>query len=401
MKIVVVAGYPQHGKRSGSLVHVDKLTQAISVMDGVEIYVITVGNKKEEFKKDRVNVHVVNKICLLIPFLFPITVWSMIRIIKRIHPDVVHALGSFPHTTIAAFLRNEYPTLLTVFSLDIKELSFEKNTIGLLKKVLFGIPNERYVIPRIPHIIVQSRFTERLVRKWTNSKIYIVPEGIESEKNQQIQSQGSLSEKIDIFIAVRLRKVKGLDILIKAIPTVLKQVHDLKVYIAGSGEEEEKLKSMVKDLGLESNVKFLGYISDEEEINRYYKACKIVVVPSRWDVEPFAPLNAAASGKPAIVSDKCNSSVIEDGKTGFVFKSEDVKDLSSKIVRLLTEDDLRGQMGKAANEKAKEYDGSKIADRTVKVYKKVIADFHKRKEKSKNKGNKKNIYKERIERYKT
>lgn len=376
MKIVVVGGYPLYGERAGSLVHVDKLTQFISVMDGMEVHVITLGNKNEQFKRGNVNVHVVNKVWLFIPFLFPITLWSMKRMIKRIHPDVVHASGTFPSTTLAALLRNKYPTLITVFSLSAKELRWEKNAIRILRKVLASIPNERYVIPRIPHIIVQSHFTADLIKERTKSKIHIVPEGIELKKTPQFQSHTLLSESPDIFIAVHFRKLKGIDILLKAVSTVIKSIPDLKLYIAGSGEEEEKLKSMVKDLGLESHVNFLGYISNEEEINRYYKACKIVVAPSRWDVEPFVPLDGAVWGKPAIVSEMCNSSQVEDGKTGFVVRSEDVEGLASKIVELLTNDKLREEMGKAAMEKVKEYDWSKIADRIVKIYKDVIADFH-------------------------
>jgi len=100
------------------------------------------------------------------------------------------------------------------------------------------------------------------------------------------------------------------------------------------------------------------------------------------DSEPFAPLNAAIAGKPAIVSDKCNSSVIDDRKTGFVFPSENIEELSGKIVKLLTDHKLREEMGKAAMEKAKEYDWGKIADRKVEIYREVIANFHKRKGKN-------------------
>jgi glycosyltransferase involved in cell wall biosynthesis len=218
----------------------------------------------------------------------------------------------------------------------------------------------------------------------TKSKIYVVPEGIEVEKIRNTPPHDS-DEKPEIFLPVRLVRLKGIDILIKSISMVTKSIPDIKFNIAGSGEEETALRSMVKDLKLERHVKFLGYISDEKEINSYYKDCKIVVVPSRWDVEPFAPLNAAASGKPAIVSDMCNSSVIEDGMTGFVFKSEDVEELASKIVKLLTDDKRREEMGKAAMEKAKEYDWSRIVDKKIEIYKEIIADFHERKEKGKNK----------------
>jgi glycosyltransferase involved in cell wall biosynthesis len=300
----------------------------------------------------------------------------------EINPDIVHAEGtSAPYSTAAALVRDRYPTLLTILGIFMKQLKFLRGVDFMFSR-LFFIPNEKYVISKIPHIIVQSPHIKNLLSNITNSKIYVVPEGIEFEKIRDTPPH-DLNEKIDIFIAVGLIRLKGIETLINAIPEVIRSVHDIKVYIAGSGKEEEKLKSMVKNLELEDHVKFLGYISDEEEINRYYKACKLVVVPSRWDINPFAPLNAAASGKPAIVSDKCNSSVIKDGETGFVFKSEDVEELSSKMVKLLTDDKLREEMGKAAMEKAKEYDWRRIVDRKVEIYKTVIADFHERKRKGK------------------
>lgn len=393
MKILIIGPYPLTEKYGGLTTHVDKLTQSISAMDGTDVHVITAGNKREQFKRGNVNVHVVNRGIYFASFLLPSTFWFIGRTIRRIRPNILHACGSVPYSTITMLLRNKYPTLLSVFSSEARELQFEKSINYILRRILIAIPNERYVIPRIRHIIVQSHFTKSLIRGWTNSKIYIVPEGIEYERIQQLQLQTSLTEQPDIFIAVHFRKLKGIDILIKAIPKVIKSVPDLKVYIAGSGEEEEELKNMVNDLGVERHIKFLGYISNEEEINRYYKTCKIVVVPSRWDVEPFAPLYAAASGKPAIVSNMCNSSVIENGKTGFVFKSEDVDELSIKMVKLLTDDKLREEMGKAAMEKAKEYDWSKIADRVVEIYKGIIVDFHERKGKGKNRRKRKTFIK--------
>ena len=377
IKVAMLAPYSTHSKRSGSVIHIEKTTRYLSYRDDVELHVVTIGNKNMQFKKGDLNIHEIKKSPLYLPqsFFIPSIVWHLRRKTIEINPDIVHAEGTFtPYSTVAALLRNRYPVLLTVMGVVLNEIKFYRG-ISFILGMLIAKPNERYVVSKIPHIIVQSPHIKNLFSKMTKSKIYVVPEGIECEKIHDTPPH-DLTEKIDIFIAVGLIRLKGIDILIKAIPEVRKSVPDLKVYIAGSGEEEYKLKSMVKDFGLGSNVKFLGYISDEEEINRYYKACKIVVVPSRWDVNPFAPLNAAASGKPAIVSDKCNSSVIENGKTGFIFKSEDVDELSSKMVKLLTDDKLREEMGKAAMEKAKEYDWNKIVDRKVEIYKEVIADFH-------------------------
>ena len=381
IKVVMLAPCSTHSKRSGSVIHIEKTIEYLSYRDDIELHVITLGNKNRQFKKGALNVHVIKK-SLSYPLSIPSFVWSLRQKTIEINPDIVHAEGSgAPCSTAAALVRDRYPTLLTVLGVVLKEIKFYKGIV-LISGMFIHKPNEKYVVSKIPHIIVQAPYIKNLIGGMTKSKIYVVPDGSEYEKIRDAPPHDS-NEKIDIFIAVGLIRLKGIDILINAIPTVTKSVPDLKVYIAGSGEEEEGLKSMVKNLGLEHHVKFLGYISDEEEINRYYKACKIVVAPSRWDVNPFAPLNAAASGKPAIVSDMCNSSAIEDGKTGFVFKSEDVDELSSKIVKLLTDDKLREKMGKAAMEKGKGYDWSKIVDRKVEIYKEVIADFHERKGKKK------------------
>jgi glycosyltransferase involved in cell wall biosynthesis len=72
---------------------------------------------------------------------------------------------------------------------------------------------------------------------------------------------------------------------------------------------------------------------------------------------------------------------VEDRKTGLLFEPENTDDLADKIVTLLKDERLREDMGKAAKVKAKEYDWSKIAERTLEIYKKVITDFHEQKAK--------------------
>jgi phosphatidylinositol alpha-mannosyltransferase len=123
-------------------------------------------------------------------------------------------------------------------------------------------------------------------------------------------------------------------------------------------------------------VKFIGFISEEEKYLNY-KACKIAVVPSRWDCQPAALFDAAASGKPVIASNMSNPGIVEDGRTGLVFKSEDIEQLGNKIITLLKNVQLREEMGKLAKEKVKQYDWSKVAERYVEIYEQAIADFQK------------------------
>jgi glycosyltransferase involved in cell wall biosynthesis len=371
VKVAIVALYPLTGQHFGAPEHIGKLAQHVSALDDMEVHVVTMGDRDEEFKDGTVNVHVVKKRMLLLP----LTMLSIRRTIEKVSPDVVHAMRGFPYMTVATSLRKTFPSLITVFGVSAAEIRFDRRPVNVIKRLLISIPNEKYVIPRAAHIIVQSRFTEQLVRRRTRSKIHLVPEGVDCHRIGRLPSVAPpyLS---DIFIPVNFRRLKGLDILIRAIAIVKETVPDVRLDIAGSGEEEEPLRNLVKALGLESNVRFLGFIADEEAKYQRYKSCKLVVVPSRWDFEPFAPLDGAASGKPVIASRSANSSVVVDGETGFVYETEDHEQLAARIVEVLTIEDLRKRMGEAAREKAKEYDWPEIAERTVQVYRAAISDFN-------------------------
>ena len=386
-KIAIVCGYPLNKIYTGSKIYEEKLTYHLSHIRDIELHIITVGKENGQFKKDNLIIHTIKKRKFIsIPFFHPVLLWKIKCKIMEINPDVVHAISTgYLYSTAAAFLRDKYPTVLTAYGIIARESRYYKEEYTNFYQFIFSLfhlINERYVFSKIPNIIVDSLSIKDLISKWTKSKIYMVPAGIEYDKIEEIQSHNLLNEEPDIFIVVNLEKIKGVDILIEAIPIVLKSIPNLSVCIAGSGPQENELKYLVRRLNLEDHVKFLGFISDEEKY-QYYKACKLVVVPSRWDCQPAALFDAAASEKPVIASDMSNPGIIEEGKTGLIFESEDVEDLASKIIVLLKDEKLREEIGKAAKEKVKQYDWSKVAERYIGIYKEAIADFHERKAKSK------------------
>lgn len=383
-KVVMLCGLPLNEIiYTGSKIYEDRLTYHLSHRRGVELHIITIGKEDRQFKKDNLMMHTIKKRKFIsIPFFHPLLLWKIKRKTMEINPDCVHAISTgFLYSTVAAFLQDKYPTVLTAYGIVAKEREYYREEYKNIYQHIFSVfhlINERYVISKIPNIIVQTSSIKNIISKWTKSKTYIVPSGIEYEEIKKIQSDSLLNESEDIFIVVNLENIKGVDILIKAVPRVTKSIPNLSVCIGGSGPQENELKALVKKLNLEDHVKFLGFISEEDKY-RYYKACKIVVVPSRWDCQPFAPLDAAASGKPVVASRIGGiQNTVEDGKTGFLFEPENMEDLAEKIITLLKDEELRKKMGSTAKEKAKSYDWKKIAERTVEIYKEVIADFHER-----------------------
>jgi glycosyltransferase involved in cell wall biosynthesis len=146
----------------------------------------------------------------------------------------------------------------------------------------------------------------------------------------------------------------------------------LCLYIAGSGPEENKLKELVKELNIEENVNFLGYISGIKKYS-YYKSADVCVFPSIYEAFGIVLLEAMACGKPVVASNVGGIPfVVEEGKTGLLFESGNVEDLADKIVTILKDEELREKMGEAGRERAKEFTWDKIAERTVEVYKEIL-----------------------------
>jgi len=125
----------------------------------------------------------------------------------------------------------------------------------------------------------------------------------------------------------RLSTEKGVDVLIRAL-----KLTDEKLDIVGRGDDEDKLKALVKELSLENRVTFHGYLGGEL-LEKFKREAKAVILPSLWaENMSLALLESLAYGKLIIASASGGTpELIEDQKTGFLFKPGDVEGLAKKI----------------------------------------------------------------------
>jgi glycogen(starch) synthase len=136
---------------------------------------------------------------------------------------------------------------------------------------------------------------------------------------------------------------EGLDLLIAALPTILSQMPDVKVLLVGGGPQDTALKQQVMALDLKDRVVFTGRVP-HAEVNRYYDLIDVLVYarhPMRLTelVTPLKPLEAMAQGRLMVASDVGgHKELIQDGKTGVLFHAGSTKDLASKVVALLKDE---------------------------------------------------------------
>ncbi|MDI6655034.1 MAG: glycosyltransferase family 4 protein, partial [Candidatus Hydrothermarchaeota archaeon] len=207
-------------------------------------------------------------------------------------------------------------------------------------------------------------------------KIDVVPNGIDAEKYQRNLDPGRVKERYGIhplaptvlFIG-RLVNQKGPDLLVEAVPHVLRHRWDAKFIIAGQGDMQSYLEHRAWELGVANAVNFPGYISDEEYIN-LLNACDIVAITSRNEPFGMVLLEAWSAGKAVVATDvgglSENITNFTDGIKVFLYPESIAWGINYVIndaygVKLL------GESGRRKVER--EFTWSSVAGKMLRVYK--------------------------------
>lgn len=150
----------------------------------------------------------------------------------------------------------------------------------------------------------------------------------------------------------RVVERKGQDMVIRALPALLKSHPNLQYWIAGRGAFTPRLQALATSLGVADHVRFLGFIPDAERA-ALYQRCTVYLMPSRTiqkqgDFEGFGItyLEANASGRPVIGGRSGGvADAVEDGTSGFLVDPESPSDIATITSRLLSDRDLCRRIG--------------------------------------------------------
>ncbi|MGF7119004.1 glycosyltransferase family 4 protein [Methanobacterium oryzae] len=227
------------------------------------------------------------------------------------------------------------------------------------KMGIFGKIIEKSVINLTDKIIVVSPKTRRDLRKIKKSEnSIIIPNGIDCKRISKIKPS---KENSDIIFAGRLIKEKNVDVLIKAVYLIKKQIPDIKCFIIGNGPEKAKLEMLVNKLDIRDNIIFKGFMDSYDDLIAYMKSSKVFVLPSIREGFGIVVIEANACGLPVIVVDhKMNAAtdLIINNENGIISKlsENDIKDM---IIEMIYK---KEEMENNCIEAAKNYDWDKIVE---------------------------------------
>ena len=262
------------------------------------------------------------------------------RIISEFKPDIIHA-----HDMRASFLAAKSCGSIPLVS-HIHNNNF--NSRGISPKSIAYF----YAAIKAKHIIwvSQSSFEGYAFSGALKNKSTVLYNVIDyGDLNRRVALDSNTYDYDALFVG-RFVYQKNLHRLLKIARIAADLKPDIKIALAGTGEDEEGLKELCAELKLQNNVFFLGY---QQNPLKLLHDSKMMVLTSRWEGTPMIALESIALGIPIVStpSDGMND-LIRDGINGYL--TVDDRDFAEKIVAIASDKDLRDNLVSNQLKRAKE-----------------------------------------------
>jgi glycosyltransferase involved in cell wall biosynthesis len=162
-------------------------------------------------------------------------------------------------------------------------------------------------------------------------------------KRSDLLQQYGLDDRLVLMTVARLWSgdiYKGVDVTIRALPKILQAFPDVKYLVVGRGDDQPRLAQLAKDLGVEKQVVFAGFVPTEDLVD-HYRLADAYVMPSK---EGFGIvyLEAMACGVPTLSGDDDGSAdPLQDGKLGWRVPYRDSEAVAQACIEILRGEDQR------------------------------------------------------------
>jgi glycosyltransferase involved in cell wall biosynthesis len=308
----------------------------------------------------------------------------------RQQPDIVHLHFPYPVGEVSQLLlRRGRRTVMTYHSDVVRQASILRLYRPLLRRVLQGVDAFIVASPQLRQSTYLAEFQPR---------VHVIPYGLplqrftsepSSAELARVQSQyvtGQFAPAVDgngawpagspadsplLLFVGRLRYYKGLDVLLRALPSV-----SARLLIAGTGPMAESWQALADATGVAERVAWLGDVPDSD-LPVLYHLADLFVLPASQPSEAFGlvQVEAMAAGLPVVCTElgTGTSYVNQDGVTGLVVTPRDSDVMAAALNGLLADRARRTRMGQAARARAEsEFALDRMVERILGLYQQIL-----------------------------
>jgi len=369
---VLILNYEYPPLGGGAATATKNLLKQYSKKDDIEVDLITssVGEERvEQFSKNiniyfldikkRGELHNQSKINLL-RYSFQ-ALFKARKLDREKDYDVIHALFVYPCGFLAMLIDDDY-----IVSLRGSGVPFYSKKYYWLDKFIFQYLS-KIIWKKAKYVIANSQGLKELALKTIpDQEIGVIYNGVDWVEELPIKKE----EKFIVVSTSRLIERKGLNYLIEAFGKFCKGKDDVELRLYGGGDKREMLEGIVKNLGIEGKITFLGEQPREvvyEDIGGY----SVFVIPSKNEGMSNSMLEAMARGLPIIATDVGGTRELIDERNGFIVEKENTEQICEALEKLYNNKELGEKMGRASREKVRDLSWDRIAEQYIELYRKV------------------------------
>ncbi|MGH9464837.1 MAG: glycosyltransferase, partial [Thermoanaerobaculia bacterium] len=223
-------------------------------------------------------------------------------------------------------------------------------------------------------VVPSDAMREVLAGYGVRAPMAVIPTGLAAADwrdgdGQRFRARHGISPTRPVLVHVgRLAFEKNLEFLIDVLASVRAALPDILLVVAGEGPATPALWQRVRELGLERQVRCVGYLERGTELADCYRAGDVFVFSSRTETQGLVLLEAMALGVPVVSTAVLGTrDILAEGR-GCVVAEESVPDFAAKTVALLRDHGRRAALGREAAEHARRWTAAAMAERMVELY---------------------------------
>lgn len=225
-------------------------------------------------------------------------------------------------------LRNIFPDVIHCHDLNIIDVLWR---VGKIKcATLHNVKSETSYLKKYNHVYAISEAVRNYINDTTGIRAEIIYNGIHPENIANNKTETSTGFRI-VQVGRLTKEIKGQHLLIKAVRVLLAKGYKIRLDIIGEGASLKELEELVRNCGIEKYVNFLGRM-ERKILYQCLHTYDLLVQPSLCEGFGISIIEAMAAKIPVLVSNLPGPmEIIDNGRFGAYFESENIDDLVSKL----------------------------------------------------------------------
>lgn len=280
------------------------------------------------------------------------------RDIKELGIDIIHAQSPFMLGRLGAKFARIYniPLVFTYHTLYDQYVHYLPIMKDLSKKLMQKVGTD--FCNHCDLVIAPTGIVEKHLREsGVETPVVNIPTGIEIDEFENmdrrwLREHYGYQEKETILLHVgRMGKEKNIPFLLEAYDRVRKEEPDARLVIVGGGSEEGHLQKLAREMGISDGVRFTGMLPRRQVIDAYAGA-DLFIFASLTETQGLVLCEAKAAGLPLVAIRAFGAAeMVENREDGFL-TGPSLEEFTERVLQLLRDRGLRGQMGQKARDNA-------------------------------------------------